>query len=57
MPDVVTSLITDPARMFDLHARTLAWWESKCSEGAVAEYMAQSLSRPHAYTSNGGGTP
>jgi hypothetical protein len=40
---VLTDLLSDPARLRGLHEATVAWWKSRCSEEAVAEYMANLL--------------
>lgn len=40
---VVKALSADPERLFDLHRRSLAWWDAKLSERAVAEFIATCL--------------
>lgn len=40
---VVLPLLADPARLEDLHRRSLAWWETACSEDAVGRLMARTL--------------
>lgn len=40
---LLTELLSDPARLRGLHKATVEWWKSRCSEKAVAEYMANLL--------------
>ncbi len=40
---VVEALAADPARMAELHRASLAWWEAKCSEPALAAVFAAQL--------------
>jgi hypothetical protein len=40
---LLTDLLGDPARLRGLHEATVEWWKSRCSEEAVAEYMANLL--------------
>lgn len=40
----VRPLIADPEHLFALHRESLAWWESKCSERAVAAIFAECIS-------------
>ena len=40
---LLTDLLGDPARLRGLHVATVEWWKSRCSEKAVAEYMANLL--------------
>lgn len=42
---LIAELLADPARLRSLHEDTVAWWNSRCSETAVADYMAAILSR------------
>jgi hypothetical protein len=37
----VTRLLANPEELHELHQRTLEWWTTRCSESAVAKYMAQ----------------
>lgn len=41
----VKALLADPERLFELHRRTLEWWERRCSAHALADVMASRLSR------------
>ena len=43
--DVVNGFIQDPARMLELHQKTLDWWERRCSDEAVARYLAEEILR------------
>ncbi len=40
---VVSTLLADPERLKDLHRRSLAWWDEKLSERAVAQVIAKCL--------------
>jgi hypothetical protein len=42
----VNALAGDPKRLADLHRRSLAWWEEKLSERAVAQVIARCLGAP-----------
>ena len=42
----VKALSADPERLRDLHRRSLAWWDEKLSERAVAQVIARCLERP-----------
>jgi hypothetical protein len=42
----VKALSADPKRLADLHRQSLAWWEEKLSEPAVAQLMARCLETP-----------
>jgi hypothetical protein len=42
--DVADGLLTDQTRLQVLSNQTRQWWEEKCSEEAVAHYMARELS-------------
>jgi hypothetical protein len=42
----VKALAADPERLADLHRRSLAWWEEKLSERAVAQVIARRLGAP-----------
>jgi hypothetical protein len=39
----VKALSADPERLKDLHRRSLAWWDEKLSERAVAQVIAKCL--------------
>ena len=39
----VKGLSADPERLADLHRRSLAWWDEKLSERAVAQVIAKCL--------------
>lgn len=41
----VEDLLSDPARLIEIHQRTLVWWENVCSEEASAKYLAVELDR------------
>jgi hypothetical protein len=41
----VKALAADPERLMDLHRRSLAWWDEKLSERAVAHVMAKRLEK------------
>lgn len=45
LPDLLEALLDAPARMEELHAAGLAWWEERCSEDAVGRYMADEVER------------
>ena len=42
----VKALSADPERLADLHRRSLAWWDEKLSERAVAQVIARCLDTP-----------
>jgi hypothetical protein len=42
----VRALAADPQRLADLHRRSLAWWDEKLSERAVAQVIARCLGAP-----------
>jgi len=42
----VKALAADPERLADLHRRSLAWWDEKLSERAVAQVIASCLGAP-----------
>jgi hypothetical protein len=42
---VLTELLADPARLQELHHRSLKWWEEVASERAVAQAMAARLAQ------------
>jgi hypothetical protein len=42
----VKALAADPERLMDLHRRSLAWWEEKLSERAIAQVIARCLEAP-----------
>ena len=42
---VVPTLLNDTDRLNDLHKQVLQWWEEKCSEKPLANYIAQSIHR------------
>lgn len=52
---VVAALLADPERMYALHRASLAWWEAKCSEQALAVVFAHCLGQPE--TPSGTGAP
>jgi hypothetical protein len=39
----VKALSADPERLAELHRKSLAWWDEKLSERAVARMIAKSL--------------
>lgn len=39
----IKSLLEDPSKLENLHAATLHWWRTKCSEDAVARYVIEKL--------------
>ena len=43
----VKALSAEPERLADLHSRSLAWWDEKLSERAVAKVMARCLEGRH----------
>jgi hypothetical protein len=45
LPDVLSSLLNDRARLTQLSLRTRQWWDSTVSEAAVAKFIAQNLAR------------
>jgi hypothetical protein len=42
----VKALSADPERLKDLHRRSLAWWDEKLSERAIAHAIARCLEAP-----------
>ena len=40
---VLADLLADPARLRELHEATVNWWNSRCSEDAVADQIASIL--------------
>jgi hypothetical protein len=40
---LIAELMADSARLRELHEATVEWWKSRCSEEAVAKYMANVL--------------
>jgi hypothetical protein len=42
----VEALTANPERLLDLHRRSLAWWDAKLSERALAEVVAARLESP-----------
>lgn len=42
---LIRGLLDDPARMAELHRKTLDWWENVCSDDAVARYLADEIHR------------
>jgi hypothetical protein len=45
LPDVLSSLLNDRARLSELSLRTRQWWDSTVSEAAIAKFIAQNLAR------------
>ena len=45
LPDVLRSLLNDPARLAHLSLRSRQWWDSTISETAIAKFIAQNLAR------------
>ena len=43
---VVSALLADPERLEGLHRKSLAWWNEKLSERAVAQLIARRLEAP-----------
>ena len=43
---VVSALLADPERLDGLHRKSLAWWDEKLSERAVAQAIARRLEAP-----------
>ena len=43
LPDVLGSLLNDPARLAQLSLRARQWWDSTLSEEAIAKFIAQNL--------------
>ena len=41
--DLADDLLGDSARLEDLSRQSLAWWQEKCSEEAVAHYVVREL--------------
>jgi hypothetical protein len=44
----IEALTRDPQQLIELHRKSLNWWETKCSEKAVAAMLARCLKRPDA---------
>jgi hypothetical protein len=42
---VIENLVTNPAKMQEIHEKMLAWWRDVCSDEAVAVFLAQELLR------------
>lgn len=42
---IIQQLLADPARLAELHRKTLEWWETVCSDEAVARYLADEIQR------------
>ncbi len=42
--DLADGLLADEKKLQEISRQTRAWWEEKCSEEAVAQYMARELS-------------
>ena len=49
----VKALSADPERLKDLHRRSLAWWDEKLSERAIAQVIARCLDAPSGSGENG----
>jgi hypothetical protein len=47
------ALSADPGRLKDLHRRSLAWWDEKLSERAIAQVIARCLDAPSGSGENG----
>jgi hypothetical protein len=45
LPDIVEELLTNPSLMAKKHQQCLQWWQDKCSELTVSDYMVENLSR------------
>jgi hypothetical protein len=43
LEDIVLPLANDPVKLHALHRASLDWWESRCSEAAVATYMSEQI--------------
>jgi hypothetical protein len=41
---VLKKLLDNERLLEDLHQRTLAWWETRCSEQAIGQYIAEKVS-------------
>ncbi len=42
---VINELRQDPKRMLELHQKTLDWWNTRCSDEAVSQYLANEIRR------------
>lgn len=47
LEEVLKHLHSKPQLMQELHKESLEWWESKCSESAVGNYVAKHLNSMH----------
>jgi hypothetical protein len=45
LPDVISDLLNDSARLKELSVKGRQWWESTVSEKAIAEFIAQRVPR------------
>lgn len=43
LPQIVTSLVEQPERLESLHQASLNWWNEKCAEAPVGEFIAEKL--------------
>lgn len=43
LSEVVPALLADEVKVEELHTRALAWWESVCSEKAIAGFLAKRI--------------
>lgn len=43
LDDILEKLLSEKQLMQELHQKSLNWWETKCSEAAVGEYIADKL--------------
>ncbi|AKP50111.1 glycosyltransferase family 47 protein [Cyclobacterium amurskyense] len=41
--DIAQELLKDEAKLEEIHRKTLAWWEEKCSEHATAQYIVAKI--------------
>ncbi|WP_427159658.1 glycosyltransferase family 1 protein [Aliinostoc sp. HNIBRCY26] len=40
---ILENLLSDPKYMEEMHQKSLNWWQTKCSEAVVGEYISQQL--------------
>lgn len=43
LPKKVSDLLANPDRMEELHQKALSWWNDKCSEKALSEFMNEKI--------------
>ena len=49
---IIKKLLASPENLFNIHQKTLAWWQEVCSEQAVASYIVKKLRQLEAVSMN-----